>query len=57
MLSSGNASDGDKNGVVQINYYQLGLVEKDQLVSSMQAAATSLSQQGLKGAKDAHELA
>jgi hypothetical protein len=57
MLTSGNASDGDKNGVVQINYYQLGEVEKDKLVGSMQAAATSLSKQGLKGTKDAHELA
>ena len=33
---TGNEKAGDKTDVVQINYYSLGLVEKDQLIQTME---------------------
>ena len=56
MNSSNNSSEG-KNEVVQIDYYKLTFVEKDQLISSMHAAVAALNKQQLKGAKNSHEFA
>ena len=54
--SSDNSSEG-RNEVVQIDYYKLTLVEKDQLLSQMNAAATALNKQRVSESKNAHEFA
>lgn len=54
--SSDNSSEG-RNEVVQIDYYKLTLVEKEQLVNQMNAAATALNKQRVSESKNAHEFA
>ena len=53
--SSDNSSDHACE-VKQIDYYKLGLVEKDVLISTMQAATNSLLKQKVKESKNSHEF-
>lgn len=52
--SSDNSSDNGE--VKQIDYYKLNLVEKDQLLTVMQAATASLVKQKVKESKNSHDF-
>jgi len=52
--SSDNSSDHGE--VKQIDYYKLNLVEKDQLLTVMQAATASLVKQKVKESKNSHDF-
>jgi len=52
--SSDNSSDHGE--VKQIDYYKLNLVEKDQLITVMQAATASLVKQKVKESKNSHDF-
>jgi len=56
-MHSSECSSNVKTDVVQIDYYSLGLVEKDQLIRSMQAGVTSLNKQQLGSAKNPQDFA
>lgn len=42
-MNSDNSSDGPKNEVKQIDYYKLTIVEKDQILTLIQAATSALT--------------
>lgn len=56
MNNSSDNSDDGKNDVVQINYYNLTMIEKDQLLNQTAKAAAALSQQGIKDSKNGCEF-
>ena len=51
-----NSSDNSSDQVTQIDYYKLNLVEKDQLLTVMQAATASLVKQKVKESKNSHDF-
>ena len=51
-----NSSDNSSDHVTQIDYYKLNLVEKDQLLTVMQAATASLVKQKVKESKNSHDF-
>ena len=55
-MNSSNNSSGDSNEVVQIDYYKLTFVEKDQLISMMNQAAESLNKVQLDQSKNSNEF-
>jgi len=56
-MHSSECSSDNKTDVVQIDYYSLGLVEKDQLIKSMHAGVASLNKQQLGSAKNPQDFA
>ena len=55
MNSSANSS-GDNNEVVQIDYYKLTFVEKDQLIMQMNQAVDALAKRDIENSKNSHEF-
>jgi hypothetical protein len=53
--SSNTSSDG-KDEVIQIDYYKLTAVEKDQLITNIQNAVSSLNKKQLKNSKNPQEF-
>lgn len=56
MNNSSDNSDDGKNDVVQINYYNLTMIEKDQLLNQTAKAAAALCQSGIKDSKNGCEF-
>ena len=56
MNNSSDNSDAGKDDVVQINYYNLTMIEKDQLLNQTAKAAAALNQQGIKDSKNGCEF-
>jgi hypothetical protein len=55
MNSSANSS-GDNNEVVQIDYYKLTFVEKDQLIMQMNQAVAALAKRDIQNSKNSQEF-
>ena len=55
MNSSANSS-GDNNEVVQIDYYKLTFVEKDQLIQQMNQAVDALVKRNIGDSKNSHDF-
>ena len=56
MNHSSDNSDNGKNEVVQIDYYKLTVVEKDELIRQMEAATAALNLQKIKDSKNPCEF-
>lgn len=56
MNNSSDNSDNGRNEVVQIDYYKLTFVEKDQLLGQIQQATAALNKQRVKESKNACEF-
>ena len=56
MNNSSDNSDNGRNDNLQIDYYKLTFVEKDQLLSQIQQATAALNKQRFKDSKNACEF-
>ena len=56
MNNSSDNSDDGKNEVVQINYYELSMIEKGQLLNHVERAAAALNAKGIKDSKNGCEF-
>ena len=56
MNNSSDNSDNGRNDNLQIDYYKLTFVEKDQLLSQIQQTTAALNKQRFKDSKNACEF-